>query len=113
MDFDEHLTSPARLAILASLFPGRALTFTELKGAAAIADGNLHVQTGRLAAAGYIEISKSARGRRTLTRFRITELGVESLKLYVRRLQAVLATEGGEVRARAVPSRQDDAQVWR
>jgi DNA-binding MarR family transcriptional regulator len=113
LEFDEHLTSPARLAIISSLLPGRPLTFTELKGATNLADGNLHVQARKLAIAGYIEISKATRGGRSLTRFRITELGLESLKLHVRKLQSILATEGGETRARAGSSRQDDSQVWR
>ena len=113
MDFDPHLTSPSRLAIIASLLPGRPLTFTELKAATELADGNLHVQARRLAEAGYVEIRKGARGRRSLTHFRITELGAESLKLHVRKLQSILASESGEVRIRTAASREDDSQVWR
>jgi DNA-binding MarR family transcriptional regulator len=113
MDFDENLASPARLMIIAALVPGRPLTFTELKAVSGLADGNLHVQTRKLEAVGYVEISKSARGRRTLTRFRMTELGVESLKLHVRKLQSILATESGEIRIRTASSRGDDSEVWR
>lgn len=112
MAFDEHMTSPARLAIVACLVPGQALTFTELKQKAGLTDGNLHVQSRKLAAAGYIEIVKVARGTRSLTRFRITELGLESLKLHVRKLQAALATETTAIRPRPSTSREDDSQVW-
>ena len=113
MEFDELLTSSARLGILASLFPGAPVTFTDLKSSTSLADGNLHVQTRKLAAAGYIEIQKGSRGGRSLTHFRITELGVESMKLHVRKLQTILATENGEIRIRSASSRTDDSQVWR
>ncbi len=112
MEFDEALTSPARLAIIARLFSGNALTFTELKRASGLGDGNLHVQSRKLARAGYIEILKGLRGRRSLTRFRITENGVAALKLHVRKLEGILATESGVIgplRAARVP---DKSQVW-
>lgn len=112
MDFDEHLTSPARLTIIAGLTPGKPLTFMELRAVTGLADGNLHVQTRKLAKAGYIEIVKSMRGKRSLTRFRLTELGLESLKLHIRKLQAIVATESGEIRPQPGSTRQDDSQVW-
>ena len=112
MTFDELLTSPARLSIIASLAGREPLTFTELKRESELADGNLHVQSRKLASGGYIEILKSTRGARSLTRFRLTELGLESLKLHVRKLQAILASESGPVRVRTRTSREDDSQVW-
>ena len=112
MEFDEHLTSPARLSIIAYLVPGEALTFMELKRQTGLADGNLHVQTRKLEAVGYIRIDQTRRGNRPLTRFRITELGLESLRLHVRKLQSILATESGEIRPRPGSTRVDDSQVW-
>ena len=58
------ISSSARLAILATLVPGEAIPFTELKRESGLADGNLHVQTAKLAEAGYLEIRKGLRGRR-------------------------------------------------
>lgn len=112
MEFDEHLASPARLAIIACLVPGTSLTFMELKRESGLADGNLYVQTRKLAASGYIEILKSVRGGRSLTRFRLTEYGREALKLHVRKLQAILATETAPVRPRTGARRDDDSAVW-
>ncbi len=112
MAFDEHMTSPARLSIIACLVPGEILTFTELKQRTGLTDGNLHVQSGKLAAAGYVEITKVARGARSLTRFRITERGLESLKLHVQKLQAALVPGSRAIRPRQSPSREDDSQVW-
>lgn len=97
---------------MACLVPGSILTFTELKEGSGLADGNLHVQTRRLAAARYLEIIKVSRGARSLTRFRITELGVEALKLHVRKLQTILASEATGVRRRPVTGRDDGSQVW-
>ena len=112
MDIDRHLTSPARLAIVASLFPGDALSFTELKRSTGLADGNLHVQTKKLGDAGYIEIIRGRRGMRSLTRFQITESGIAALKLHVRKLQAILATESGRIGPVSQENRGDASQVW-
>jgi len=106
------MTSPARLSIIACLVPGKVLTFTELKQRTGLTDGNLHVQSGKLAAAGYIEIIKVVRGARSLTGFCITALGLESLKLHVQKLQATLATESRAIRPRPSSSGEDDSQVW-
>jgi DNA-binding MarR family transcriptional regulator len=110
--FDEHLTSPGRLMIIACLVSTGTRTFTELKQGTGLTDGNLHVQTRKLAAEGYIEILKVARGSRSLTQFRVTELGLESLKLHVRKLQDILNAESRTIRPRPSPSREDDSQVW-
>jgi DNA-binding MarR family transcriptional regulator len=112
LDFDEHLTSPTRLAIIASLVPGKALSFTELKRATGLADGNLHVQTRRLSSAGYVEILKGSRGRRSWTRFRLTERGLATLKLHLRKLQAIVATESGVIGPLVGGERGDESQVW-
>jgi DNA-binding MarR family transcriptional regulator len=112
MKFDEHITSPARLTIIASLISGEARSFTDLKRATSLADGNLHVQSRRLAAAGYVEIIKGLRGRRSWTRFRITELGLAALKLHVRKLETILSTESGTIRPAPPSPRPDKSQVW-
>ena len=112
MDFDELLTSAARLSIIAALIPGEARSFTQLKKESGLADGNLHVQTRKLAEAGYLEIIKGSRGRRSYTRFRITEHGISAMKLHVRKLQAILSRELGEISPSPGDVRDDDAQVW-
>ena len=112
MEFDEHLTSPTRLAIIASLVPGRPLTFTELKRATGLSDGNLSVQTRKLQQADYIEIRKEQRGKRSVTHFRIAEAGIASLKFHIRKLQAIVASESGVVRPVDSAGRRDESQVW-
>jgi DNA-binding PadR family transcriptional regulator len=111
LKFDEMISAPCRLGILATLVPGAAVSFTEMKAATSLSDGNLHVQTRKLADVGYIDINKVRKGRRSVTEFRITKLGLERLRLHVMKLQAVLDAETGTTRPRR--SRQtDDSVVW-
>ena len=110
--FDEMISAPCRLGILAALVPGVPVSFTEMKAATSLSDGNLHVQTRKLADVGYIEISKIMKGRRSVTEFRITELGRERLRLHVMKLQKVLDAEAGPRRPAQRPGRPDDSAVW-
>ena len=115
-NFDEMISAPCRLGILATLVPGVPVSFTEMKSATSLSDGNLHVQTRKLANVGYIEINKVMKGRRTLTEFRIVELGRERLKLYVMELQRILDLEIKTKQPVQRPVqrsvRPDDSAVW-
>ena len=82
------ISAPCRLGILATLVPGQPVSFTEMKAATSLSDGNLHVQTRKLADVGYIDIKKVKKGRRSVTEFRITELGLERLRLHVHEVTA-------------------------
>lgn len=106
------IASPARLSILAALMAGEAVPFSAMKQATGLADGNLHVQTGKLREAGYLDVRKGRRGRRSVTEFRITELGLERFRLHVRQLQAVLDLEAGVIRPVLASERRDDSEVW-
>ncbi len=106
------ISAPCRLGILATLIPGQPVTFMEMKAATSLSDGNLHVQTRKLADVGYITINKAARGRRTVTEFRITDLGRERLKLHVMKLQQILDAETSPEAAARRSRSQDDAAVW-
>ena len=76
-----------------------------------LTDGNLHVQTHKLAAAGYLEIRKALQGRRSVTEFRLTKLGLERFQLHVLKLQRVLLTETGLPRL-SEARQADDSMVW-
>ncbi|NNK37312.1 MAG: hypothetical protein HKP03_02430 [Xanthomonadales bacterium] len=102
--FDEIISAPCRLGILATLVPGEAVSFTKMKSLTSLSDGNLHVQSRKLADAGYIDINKIKKGKRYVTQFSITKLGRESLRLYVTKLQDILnAGAGAQAPARAAP----------
>ena len=112
LHFDEMISAPCRLGILATLVPGEPVSFTEMKAATSLSDGNLHVQARKLAAVGYVEINKVMRGRRSVTEFRITELGLERLRLHVMKLQKVLDAETSRPRSERRSGQRDDAAVW-
>lgn len=111
-EFDEMISAPCRLGILATLVPGLAVSFTEMKSATSLSDGNLHVQTRKLSDAGYIEINKIMKGRRSVTQFSITELGRERFRLYVMKLQKILDADTGARQPVRRPARPDDSAVW-
>jgi hypothetical protein len=52
------------------------------------------------------------RGRRSVTEFRITELGLEQLRLHVMKLQSVLDAETGASPSPARSGHPDDSAVW-
>ena len=52
---------PARLAIIATAAGGERWTFTALGRETGLADGNLHVQTRKLTAAGFLAVERSDR----------------------------------------------------
>ena len=124
LKFDEMISAPCRLGILATLVPGDPVSFTEMKAATSLSDGNLHVQTRKLADVGYIEINKTQKGRRTITQFHITDLGRERLRLHVMKLQKILAGDTSTKkpatskataptpRPKAPQKRPDDSAVW-
>ena len=132
--FDEIISAPCRLGILAALVPGEPVSFTKIKTATSLSDGNLHAQTRKLADAGYIEINKIKKGKRSVTEFRLSELGRERFRLHVMKLQKILDAEAGgkpsaqlsgqarqrskeakqrpAQRARRPVQRPDDSAVW-
>lgn len=103
--FDEMISAPGRLGILAMLVPGDPVSFSRMKTETGLSDGNLHVQASKLADAAYIEINKIKKGRRTVTEFRITQLGRERLELHVMKLQKILDARKGAPQS-AKPARQ-------
>ena len=112
LNFDEMISAPCRLGILATLVPGEPVSFTAMKAATSLSDGNLHVQTRKLADVGYIAINKVPKGRRSVTEFRLTELGLERLRLHVMKLQKVLDAETSAKRPSQRSGRSDDSAVW-
>jgi len=112
LEFDEMISAPCRLGILATLVPGLPVSFTEMKSATSLSDGNLHVQTRKLADVGYIDINKIMKGRRSVTRFSITELGRERFRLYVMQLQQILDADAGSKRPAQRSKQADDSAVW-
>ncbi len=123
-DVDDHLGIPARLAIVATLALGQRLTFTELREQTGLADGNLHVQTRKLLAAGYLTGERVRLGGRSVTRFELTERGRLAFVELIRRLREAAegsfgsgrtgaAAGAGPGAAAGMPPRPGDpSRVW-
>jgi len=109
------LGAPARLAIIATAAGGERWTFTALRSETGLADGNLHVQTRKLTAAGYLARDRQPQGNRTVTCFELTERGRQAFQSYLRRLNRALAGDGrfarGDLSEKRGPGR-DKSQVW-
>ncbi len=88
---DRVFHEKARLGIMSSL-AGHAdgLAFSELKTLCGLTDGNLNRHLQVLEEAGYIDIRKLARGRRSHTRCRVTDEGRARFLDYLEVLEQVL-----------------------
>lgn len=114
MLFDRHFTVPSRLSILVALLPGEAMSFTQLKQATSLADGNLYTQAQRLVDAKYVSSWRESRGDRGRTFFRITDEGVLALTIHTKKLRAALEARKPPVTGAGKPRSavEDDSRVW-
>ncbi len=116
-DIDDLLGAPARLAILSTVADGGLWTFTALREETGLSDGNLHVQTRKLAQAGYLADSRVRQGNRTVTCFELTVAGRRVIEDHVRRLQNALSGQRADTMVRArrggeLGSAADASRVW-
>ena len=84
---DPLLHSQVRLAVISTLIGIKSAEFTHLKEVTGTTAGNLSVQLTKLEEAGYINITKSFRGKRPLTTCGITARGVKAFEKYVNNLK--------------------------
>lgn len=64
--------------------------FTYLKEKTNATAGNLSVQLDKLAEAGYVQITKSFKGKRPVTTCKITRQGVKAFEEYVQNLKGYI-----------------------
>lgn len=84
---------PNRLAIMAALAPERAgLTFSELKEACRLTDGNLNRHLTALGAEGAVKLKKEFVGLKPRTTVFATKSGLDRFTQYLEALQQVLKT---------------------
>jgi DNA-binding MarR family transcriptional regulator len=114
-EIDDMLGAPARLAIIATAAGGERWTFTALGRETGLADGNLHVQTRKLAEAGYLAREKERQGGRMVTCFELTERGRQAFRNHLRRLDRAQGGDGrfsrGDFSEKGGRG-QDKSQVW-
>lgn len=94
-DFDAVIHERVRLAIVAALAATPEMSFTELKAALAVTDGNLSAHARALEDAGYIAVSKTFRERRPHTALRLTRRGREAFGRYLEALRRIVEQGAG------------------
>lgn len=89
-ELDPILHQAVRTRLVAFLATRGAATFSELKTALEITDGNLDAHIRKLTAAGYLRARKLQDGRRPRTLYSLSRAGRQAFEQYVRRLNALL-----------------------
>jgi DNA-binding MarR family transcriptional regulator len=90
---DPVLTDPARLRIQAALHaqpPEAAISFTLLRKALALTDGNLGKHVHVLVDAGFVATEEHWRGKRRTTLYRATSAGRAAFDAHVQALNAII-----------------------
>ncbi|MGB1697669.1 MAG: transcriptional regulator [Thermoplasmatota archaeon] len=87
---DKTIHEPARLRIMAHLYKARDASFTALRDAAELTDGNFATHAARLQVAGFVESRRVFEGGRFVQRFQITKEGSKAFRGYLAELRALL-----------------------
>ena len=88
---DPLLHSELRLAIISLLAGVDEADFSYLKEQTGASAGNLSVQIDKLAEAGYIAVEKGFRGKMPRTVCRLTPVGTDAFRAYVKALRKYIA----------------------
>ena len=86
-DLDPLLHSQLRLAVMSLLISVESAEFVYIREKTGATAGNLSVQIDKLSNAGYIEVTKSFRGKKPLTTCKVTKKGIGAFESYVKTLQ--------------------------
>ena len=84
------LHSELRLGIMSILISVEEADFVYLKQETKATAGNLSVQIDKLSKAGYIEVTKTFKGKMPCTLCRITPKGIEAFEEYVEALKTYI-----------------------
>jgi DNA-binding MarR family transcriptional regulator len=87
---NEIIHGRLRLGVMAYLANSGSASFTELKDALGVTQGNLSAQMRKLEDADYISVDKQIVGRKPLTTIRITRTGRLAFAAYLQALAGVL-----------------------
>lgn len=92
-DLDPLLHSQLRLSIMSLLISVKEADFTFLQEKTEATSGNLSVQISKLEEAGYLEVTKSFKGKKPNTSCSITDKGIAAFEDYVNTLQQYIGKE--------------------
>ncbi len=90
LQLDRVIHEKGRLAIMAMLAATPELSFTELRDALEMTDGNLTTHIRTLQEAGYVAVVKSYQNNRPLTTYSLTAAGRKAFAEYVALLERIV-----------------------
>jgi len=90
IEVDRLVHEPARLAILSLLFVVAEADFIFVMNQTGLTWGNLSAHISKLEEAGYVEVTKTYRGKRPNTILRLTGQGRNAFLKYVQKMKQIL-----------------------
>ena len=90
LQLDRVIHEKGRLAIMSMLAASPELSFTELRDALGMTDGNLTTHIRSLQETGYVYVAKSYQTRRPLTTCSLTAPGRKAFREYVNLLEQIV-----------------------
>ena len=85
-----------RLAIMSMLAASQELSFTEMRDALGMTDGNLTTHIKALQQEGYVSVAKSYQNRRPLTTCSLTTPGRKAFAEYINLLEKIVRQNKSE-----------------
>ena len=90
LQLDRVIHEKGRLAIMSMLAASPQLSFTEMRDALNMTDGNLTTHIRTLQEAGYVSVTKSFRDNRPLTTCALTAAGKKAFTNYINLLEGII-----------------------
>ena len=90
LQLDRVIHEKGRLAIMSMLAASPELSFTELRDALNMTDGNLTTHIRTLQEAGYVSVTKSFQKNRPLTTCSLTGAGKKAFTNYINLLDSII-----------------------
>jgi len=90
LQLDRVIHEKGRLAIMSMLAASPELSFTELRDALNMTDGNLTTHIRTLQEAGYVSVTKSFQKNRPLTTCSLTGAGKKAFTNYINLLDSIV-----------------------
>ena len=90
LQLDRVIHEKGRLAIMSMLAASPELSFTEMRDALGMTDGNLTTHIRTLQEEGYISVAKSFQNNRPLTTCSLTAAGRKAFASYINLLEQIL-----------------------
>lgn len=96
LQLDRVIHEKGRLAIMSMLASSSELSFTEMRDALGMTDGNLTTHIRALQQQGYVSVAKSYQNRRPLTTCALTVAGRKAFAEYIDLLEKIVRQNKSE-----------------